>query len=320
MKLKISAVSLKFIVLIAAATSLIAIFMVIQSGGSWDYILPRRGKKIIAIVLTGTCIAYSTAIFQTLTNNRILTPSIMGLDSLYMLFQTSAVFAFGSTNLSFLNKNLNFAISILLMSGFAFLLHQFLFRKEGRNIYFLLLVGLILGTLFQSLSSFMEVLIDPNEYLILQGKMFASFNNVNTDLLMIAIAAIAIVTLYAQRFNKYLDVLALGRDHAVNLGIDYPYVVKRLLLIVMALVSISTALVGPIMFLGLLVVNLAHQVFGTHRHKVLIWGAILISVVALVGGQLIVERVFTFATTVSVIINFAGGVYFIFLLLKENKS
>lgn len=283
--------------------------------------IASKREKILAIVLTGACIAYSTAIFQTITNNRILTPGIMGLDSLYMLFQTFAVFVFGSTHISFVNKNLNFAISVLLMTLFALLLHQFMFRREqGRNIYLLLLVGLILGTLFQSMSSFMEVLIDPNEFLVLQGKMFASFNNVNTDLLIISIAAIILILLYAQKFTKYLDVLSLGKDHAVNLGVDYDYIVKRLLLVVMVLVSISTALVGPIMFLGLLVVNLAHQVFRTHRHKVLIWGSVMIAVVALVGGQLIVERVFTFATTVSVIINFVGGVYFIYLLLKENKS
>jgi iron complex transport system permease protein len=238
-----------------------------------------------------------------------------------MLFQTFAVFVFGSTHISFVNKNLNFAVSVLLMTLFALLLHQFMFRRErGRNIYLLLLVGLILGTLFQSMSSFMEVLIDPNEFLVLQGKMFASFNNVNTDLLIISMVAIILILLYAQKFTKYLDVLSLGKDHAVNLGVDYQYIVKRLLLVVMVLVSISTALVGPIMFLGLLVVNLAHQIFRSHRHKVLIWGSVIIAVVSLVGGQLIVERVFTFATTVSVIINFVGGVYFIYLLLKENKS
>ncbi len=320
MRMKYTANTWKFGILITAAVLLIGVFLVIQSGGNWDYILPRRGKKILAIVLTGACIAYSTAIFQTITNNRILTPGIMGLDSLYMLFQTFAVFVFGSTHISFVNKNLNFAVSVLLMTLFALLLHQFMFRRErGRNIY-LLLVGLILGTLFQSMSSFMEVLIDPNEFLVLQGKMFASFNNVNTDLLIISMVAIILILLYAQKFTKYLDVLSLGKDHAVNLGVDYQYIVKRLLLVVMVLVSISTALVGPIMFLGLLVVNLAHQIFRSHRHKVLIWGSVIIAVVSLVGGQLIVERVFTFATTVSVIINFVGGVYFIYLLLKENKS
>lgn len=166
----------------------------------------------------------------------------------------------------------------------------------------------------------MQVLIDPNEFQIVQDKMFASFNNIKTDLLVLATVLILLVSLYFARFMKYLDVLALGRDQAVNLGVDYDYVVKRLLVVVAILISVATALVGPITFLGLLVVNVTYEFLKTFRHIYLIFGSIFIAIIALVGGQFIVERIFTFSTTLSVIINFIGGVYFIYLLLKENKS
>ncbi|MDS8740903.1 ABC transporter permease, partial [Streptococcus pneumoniae] len=58
----------------------------------------------------------------------------------------------------------------------------------------------------------------------------------------------------------------------------------------------------------------------SYKHSVVIAGASIISIVALVGGQWVVEHVFTFNTTLSVIINFIGGVYFIYLLLKESRS
>ncbi|WP_103104844.1 iron chelate uptake ABC transporter family permease subunit [Brevibacillus reuszeri] len=307
-------------VLAIVAIALIAIFMLIDAGGNWDYVLPRRLKKILAIVLTGTIIAFSTMVFQTITNNRILTPSIIGLDSLYMFIQTFVIFAFGSTHITLLNKNINFLISAGVMVLFAMLLYKFLFKREGQNIYFLLLIGIIFGTLFNSLATFMQVLIDPNEFQVVQDKMFASFNNVNTDLLVISFILVIAITIYFWRYMKYLDVLALGRDQAVNLGIDYDFVVKRFLIVIALLVSIATALVGPITFLGLLVANLAHQFMKTYQHKYLLAGSSLISIVALVGGLLVVERVFTFSTTLSVIVNFIGGVYFIYLLLKENKS
>lgn len=156
--------------------------------------------------------------------------------------------------------------------------------------------------------------------MIVQDKMFASFTHVNTKLLLLGGVLLLLVTLYFLRFIKYLDVLALGREQAINLGVNYDYVVKRLLFIVAVLISISTALVGPITFLGLLVVNVTYQFLKTYRHSYLIAGSVLISIIALVGGQLIVERIFTFSTTLSVIINFVGGVYFIYLLMKENKS
>lgn len=314
------AMKTKIGVLALVAIVLIAIFMLIDAGGNWDYVLPRRFKKILAIILTGSVIAISTVIFQTITNNRILTPSIIGLDSLYMFIQTFVIFFLGSASKTSMDKNLNFVLSVGLMILFAALLYKVLFKREGRNIYFLLLIGLIFGTLFNSLASFLQVLIDPNEFMILQDRMFASFNNVNTDLLVISCVLVIGIILYLRPFLKYLDVLSLGRDDAINLGVDYDYVVKRLLIVIAILVSIATALVGPITFLGLLVANVAYQFMKTYKHSYLLFGASLISIIALVGGLLIVERVFTFSTTISVIVNFIGGVYFIYLLLKENKA
>lgn len=299
---------------------LMAIFLFINIGSSWEYILPRRSVKLLAIILIGSSIAFSTVVFQTITNNRILTPSILGLDSLYLLIQTFVIFVFGSTTITRMDNHIDFLMSVSLMILFAALIYRAIFKSEQQNIYFMLLIGLIFGTLFQSLSSFMQVLIDPNEFQVVQDKMFASFNNINTDVLWIACLLMVIVTVYFLKFMKYLDVLALGRDQAINLGVNYDSVVKRLLVIVVILVSISTALVGPITFLGLLVVNVAYEFFKIYQHKFLILGSILISIIALVGGQLIVERVFSFSTPLSVIINFVGGGYFIYLLLKESRS
>ncbi|XID94791.1 iron chelate uptake ABC transporter family permease subunit [Paenibacillaceae bacterium WGS1546] len=299
---------------------LIIVFMTIDGSGNWDYILPRRAKKILAILLTGAAISISTVIFQTLTNNKILTPTLIGLDSLYLLLNTAIVFVFGSTKLTSMDKNVQFLLAVGLMIVFAGLLYKLLFRKEGNHIYFLLLVGIICGTFFSSISSFMQMLLDPNDFLVVQDKMFASFNNMNTDVLIMAISIVVVAIVYFYRDYKYLNVLSLGKEHAVNLGVPYDRITKRLLILVALLVSVSTALVGPITFLGLLVSNIAYRMLNTFRHGVVIAGAVLISFVALVGGQLIVERVFTFSTTLSVILNFVGGIYFLYLLLKESKS
>lgn len=307
-------------ILALVSVALIIVFLTIQSGGNWSYVLPKRGLKIAAIVLTAAAIAFSTVVFQTVTNNRILTPSIIGLDSLYMLTQTFIVFLFGSMHVALVDANVNFFLSVALMIGFAMLLYRFMFKKEGRNVYFLLLVGIVLGSLFGSMTTFMQVLIDPDEFLVLQSRMFASFNRINTNVLTVAVLSMGVISIYCMRFVKYLDVLSLGREHALNLGLQYNGLVKRLLIVVAVLISISTALVGPITFLGLLVANVAYQFMRTYRHFYLIWSSILISVIALVGGQLVVEKVFTLSTTISVIINFIGGVYFLYLLLKESKS
>ncbi|HAX71937.1 MAG TPA: iron ABC transporter permease [Firmicutes bacterium] len=283
------------------------------------YVISKRIPKLLAILLTCVGISVSTLIFQTLANNRILTPSIIGLDSLFTLLQTAIVFLFGSTVLNALGPNVNYVISLGAMVGFSLLLYKFLFSNERQNIFYLLLVGMVFGTLFQSLSSFMQQVLDPNEFLYVQDKTFASFNSVSDSLLIISIVIMAATLIYVLNDLQNLDVLALGREHAINLGLDYDKVVKRLLKVVALLIAIPTALVGSITFLGLLVVNLAHALMNDHRHAKLMSTSILISTIALVGGQVLIERVFYFSTTISVVINFVGGAYFIYLLLKEER-
>ena len=203
--------------------------------------------------------------------------------------------------------------------GFSVVLFKVMLGKEGRSVYFLLLMGIILGSLFNSLSTFMQVLIDPNEFLLVQDKMFASFNNVQVKLLWWALGILVLTIAAFFPFIRYLDVLSLGRDQALNLGVSYQRMVNLTLIVVAILTALSTALVGPITFLGLLVVNITYEVFKTYKHSVLIVGSILISIMTLALGQLLVERFFTFSTTLSVIINFIGGIYFIYLLLRESK-
>jgi iron complex transport system permease protein len=308
----------KISLLVVLAIILILLFVSLGlNSDNWQYALSRRIPKTLAIILTGGTIAFSSMVFQTITNNRILTPSVLGLDSLYMFIQTFVVFALGSKNVTAVNNNVNFIVSVVLMIVFSTLLFKVLLKKGNNNIYLLLLTGLIFGTLFQSLSSFMQMLIDPNEFTILQGRMFASFSNVNTGILWISIVVVAIIAVYVYDYTDMLDVLSLGREQAINLGIDYDKVVQRMLIVIAILVSISTALVGPITFLGLLVVNLSREFLKTYKHSYLITGSVLISVIALVGGQLIIERLMNFSATLSVVINFVGGLYFIYLLLKE---
>lgn len=286
---------------------------------NFKYALYRRIPKIYAMILTGGAIGFSSLIFQTVTNNRILTPSILGIDSLYVLLQTTVVFLLGSSSAIMSNGNMNFIISIVAMLLFSSLMYKFIFKKGSKNIFTLLLVGVVCGTLFESLTTFMQVLIDPVEFQMVQDKMQASFNNIKTDLLFISSIVIIVCIGYVYDYLKILDVMALGRDEAINLGVDYDKMVKKILVVVVLLTSVATALVGPITFLGLLVVNIARQLIATYKHSILGIATILISTIALIGGQLLVEHLMDFGVSVSVIINFVGGIYFIYLVMKERN-
>ena len=310
---------MKLLILLVLALLSVALYLFYQLGSNWDYVLPRRGYKVGAMVVAGGAIAFSTVIFQTVTHNRILTPSIMGLDSLYLLVQTLLVFFLGGKSFSMISNEWLFLLSVSVLVVFSLLLFKGVLGKEGRSVYFLLLIGIVLGALFQSLSTFMQVLIDPNEFLIVQDKMYASFNNVQVKLLWWSVGILGLVFATYLPFIKYLDVLSLGRDQSLNLGVSYQKIVMISLVVVAIFTAVSTALIGPITFLGLLVANLSYEIFKTYRHSVLLIGTVLVSIISLAFGQLLVERVFSFTTTLSVIINFIGGIYFMYLLLRGSK-
>lgn len=312
--------STKLILLAVIAIVCILFYGFYDLKGGFDYAFPKRMIRVSAMVVTGIAIAYSTVVFQTITQNRILTPSVMGLDSMYEVVQTLIYFFAGSMSIWVLNKYLNFGAAIFAMVLFALILYRFLFRSDKHPIYLLLLIGMIIGTLLGSLVTFLQVMIDPVEYLALQNRLFATFTNVKAELLFISIGILLIAFIYGYLIMDKLDVMSLGRENAMNLGVNYDKMVMNILILSSVLIATATALVGPITFFGLIVANLAYQYLVTYKHSILILGASLMGVIALVGGQFLVEHIFELRTTLSVIINFVGGIYFIYLLLKESRS
>lgn len=308
----------KMLILSFLTLNMIGIFIFVGLNGFDEYALKSRFLQIAAIIIVAICIAVSTVIFQTLCNNKILTPAIIGLDSLYMLLQSALIFSFGAANLSVYKNDINFLITLVCMVVFSLELYKILFSSD-RSIYLIMLLGLVFGTLFSTLSSFFEVLIDPDEFIVIQGRMFASFDNIAFDVLILAYIISFLSFIWIFRYMKFLDPLNLGKDLAINLGINYQKISKQLMIIIAILTSISTALVGPITFLGLLVVNITYELFKTAKHSILLSACILISILALLGGVFFVSRVFDYNATISVVINFLGGIYFIYLVLKGNK-
>lgn len=147
------------IITVLTAVLMIAFITMGLTERNMNYFLPKRLIKMWTVLLVSYCIGYSAVTFQTITNNKILTPSVMGLDSLYLFIQTFVVFFFGSGGLSMMTGYTQFFISVGAMVGMSFLLFIFLFKGDGKNIYFLVLAGMILGNLFGGMSTFMQVLL-----------------------------------------------------------------------------------------------------------------------------------------------------------------
>lgn len=309
------------LVLIALAVlTLLSIvcFMTLGARGSWSFVLSFRGKKLLGLILVAYAISVSTVLFQTVANNRILTPSIMGFDALYVLIKTGLVFFFGIGALVAVDPQIQFVLQVAVMVVFALLLFRWLFLGEERSLHLLVLVGIVFGILFRSISNLLQRMLDPGAFNVLQDSMYASFATTDATLLAISCVIVLAVSLVAWRILPAFDVLSLGRAQAINLGVNYQRTVVTILVLIAVLVSVSTALVGPITFFGLLVATLAHALVGNSRHKYVLPASVALAVICLVGGQTLLERAFAFDTALSIIIEFLGGIVFIFLVLRRS--
>lgn len=317
-------VGYKFIVLIVLVMLAIALYMTIgvrfNHPRLFAYAMEQRTTKVIVMLLVAFSIGAASLVFQSIINNTIVTPCLLGMNSLYTLVHTAVVFFLGSGSLLARNSNLAFLADLLIMAVIATLVYSCIFKKTRYNVLYVLLIGTVLTSFFSSIQNTLVRAMDPNEYETLLTTLVASFNNINEEIIILAAVLLLLVLIALRKELKVLDVITLGKDQAINLGVNYDYTIRKLLLGVVLLISIATALVGPISFMGLIVANLSRQLFKTYRHKELILGSALIGTILLIAGQLIVEQVYSYAIPISVFITVVGGVYFLYLLLRQGRS
>lgn len=295
-------------------------FMTYDLRGSLDYALELRGKKVATMLLVGTGLAVAAVLFHTLTANRILTPSLIGLDSLYILIQSIAVFLLGHLAFESVDERLRFLLAVSVMMVFAVALNALFLRRAADDLPLLILAGIVMGGVFASLSALVGRLLEPNEFMALQDALFASVSTVNEQLLGFAALVVTASVVVVFRMRRTLDAVALGRTHAIAIGVDYDRITRRLIILIALLVSVPTALVGPVTFLGLLAANVAYEMARTFRHRVTIPLAAMSAAALLIGAQFVLEELFAFETRLSVIVGFAGGLAFIVLVLREVRQ
>ncbi len=282
------------------------------------YILSLRIPTLIVMMIAAFAIGCASLVFQSIINNRIVTPCLLGMNSMYTLVHTVVIFVVGSGSVLATNANLSFAIDLLVMSGSATFVYSYMFKRTGNNVLYVLLIGTVLSSFFGSVQSTMIRMMDPNEYDTLLTTLVADFNNVNVEVIVFSLLLLTALTIFLWKDLLLLDVITLGKDQAINLGVDYERTVRRLLLGVVLCIAVATAMVGPISFLGLIIANLARQLLKTYRHGQLIAGSALMGMLAIIAGQLISQHIFSYAVPISTFITIGGGIYFLYLLLFKK--
>ena len=309
----------KIIILTALVIGVCAAYLFINSHPEnpklFRYILSLRIPTLVVMMIAAFSIGSASLIFQSIINNRIVTPCLLGMNAMYTLVHTAVIFVVGSGSILATNANLSFTVDLIVMSVVATFVYSFMFEKTGNNVLYVLLIGTVLSSFFGSIQSTMIRVMDPNEYDALLTTLVADFNNVNVEVIYFSLILLIALTIFLWKDLMLLDVITLGKEQAINLGVDYDRTVRRLLLGVVLCIAVATAMVGPISFLGLIIANLARQLLKTHKHNHLILGSALMGMLAIIAGQFVSQHIFSYAVPISTFITIGGGVYFLYLLL-----
>ncbi|KAB1504395.1 iron chelate uptake ABC transporter family permease subunit [Corynebacterium sp. 320] len=279
----------------------------------------RRMHAVIAMAVVAICQGMATVAFQTVTNNRIITPSIMGFESLYAAIHTTTVFLGGVAGLAAARSLPMFLLQIILMVGMAVLLYGWLLTGRKADMHATLLVGVVIGAGLGSVSSFMQRLLTPSEFDVLTARLFGSVNNSKPEYYPVAIPMLigAAVLLYLA--SRKLNVMSLGRDVTTNLGLNHKALNIYILVLVTILMAVSTALVGPMTFLGFLVATLTYQFANTYDHRFLFPMAALMAFAVLTCAYFVMNHIFYAQGAVSIIIELVGGLVFLTVLLRKGR-
>lgn len=297
-----------------------AAYLTLNVRANWAFTLELRAPKLIALLCVGAAVSTATVLFQAITHNRILTPSIMGFDALYVLLVSGAVYLIGGIGLAAITPIWIFAISTGLLISLSLALFSSLVLSKRQDLMRMILTGVIFSLLFRSLNGFLQRMIDPNEYMVVQVASYARFNQIEADLLLLAVPMLGVALLLSWRIRFRLDVLMLGHDSAINLGETPRIAYLQVLCLIAVLVSVSTALVGPVAFLGLLTVTIAQILLPSPDHRIILPAAAMVTMITLVAGQALLEHAFRLSTPLSVVIDLLGGCVFIALLMRSLRK
>ncbi|KXO11567.1 MULTISPECIES: iron chelate uptake ABC transporter family permease subunit [unclassified Moritella] len=295
-------------------------FIFVGSGFDFDYIIPKRLAKLAAIFIGGSCVATAAITFQTLAGNRVLTPSIMGYESIYLVFQALLLLFLGTGGIAMLGVVGNFFASMILILLYSLAIQYWVLQKFQRDMYQVLLIGFVLTMVLTTLAQFIQLRISPGEFSVFQGLSYASFDRATLATLLCAAGTLAAIAIMAKKCIRELDVVGLGRDQAMSLGLNDANYIPKYFALIAILVAVSISLIGPTAFMGIFVANIAYSLAGTSQHRVTLPIGCAVAIIVFIGAQLIVEHLFNYKTTVTILVNILCGGYFLATTMRARSQ
>ena len=288
------------------------------SDGFWK-IAESRVTSVLVIAVVALAHSFATVAFHTVTANRIVTPSILGFEALYGLINTAAVFIFGAAGAAMTRGIVSYFFQVIVMVAFATLLYSWLLGSKFANVHTMLLVGVVMGAGLASLTTFMQRMLDPNEFDILTARLMGNISNASTEYLPYAIPIVVIVGIWLWSNARRLDTLSLGSAVSTNLGLNHRHELIKVLVAVSILMAMTTSLVGPMTFFGFLVATMAYSIADTYSHRAVFPVAFLLGYVLLTGAYFVLRHIFYAQGAVTIIVELIGGLVFLIVIMRKGR-
>lgn len=281
----------------------------------FEYRLPR----ILIALVGGAGIAVAGSLLQSYTGNHLADTGLLGLH---------AGASFGLIIfMSFFSQS--FLYAEMLIPFFAFIggilaaiLIVYLAKSKNRTINTnkLILIGIAVSALFNAITLFLSLRLSDETYSFAASWLLGNIWARDWIHVSIILPWVAIFSLLAYRLAHPLNLLQVGDEFAQTTGISVKYIKNNALLLAVLLSSGSVAMVGNISFLGLLAPHLARQLVGSDYRLTLPLSAILGSIILLLSDTIGRSLFEANPIPAGIFVAFIGGPYFIFLLLKNNRS
>lgn len=276
-----------------------------------NILLSSRLPRTISIIIAGASLSVCGLIMQQLTRNKFVSPTTAGTTEWAQLGVLIGIVLFPAVTLM---GRLAFAAALAIAGTFLFM--QIINRIKFKDIVFVPLIGLMLGGVVASISTF--IALRTNTLQAISGWMHGNFSTLISgryEILYISVPLFIIALFYAHQFT----VAGMGEDFSKNLGLNYKRVVNIGLFLTASVTALVVVTVGMLPFLGLIVPNIVSIFRGDHLRSTIYLTAVLGALFVMICDVLGRIIIYPYELSVGLMIATIGSIIFLIMIFRRVK-
>lgn len=277
-----------------------------------NILFASRIPRTISILIAGSTLALAGLIMQQMMQNKFVSPTTAGTMEWAKLGILISLIFFPSEHIL-----LKLLFAVLLSVAGTFLFVQMIQRIRFKDVIFVPLIGIMLGGIVSSFSTFIALKTNAVQSLgnWMNGN-FAIITSGRYEILYLSLPLLVMTYLFANQFT----IAGMGRDFSKNLGLNYDLIINIGLFITATITALVVVTVGTLPFLGLIVPNIVSIFKGDHLKNALphtaMLGAIFVMFSDIVGRVV----VYPYEINIGLTIGMFGTIIFIIMLMKGRRQ